>query len=135
MPSSEASNIELRNDIGPTAERDTDTTYAVPTYTTRPKGDETAKAHILNEYADVFDGIGCSEGKYHITLDSNVPPVVHFPRRVPVALREPFKEELDTLIQQGIISKVGRPTDWVNSRVCVSNPNGFDYACTPMILI
>ena len=29
--------------IGPTAERDTYTTAAVPTYTTRPKGDETAK--------------------------------------------------------------------------------------------
>ena len=34
--------------IGPTAERDTDTTADVPTYTTRPKGDETAKARILN---------------------------------------------------------------------------------------
>ena len=78
--------------IGPTAERDTDTTAAaVPTYTTRPKGDETAKAHILKEYADVFDGIGCFEGEYHITLDSTVPPVVHSPRRVPVALREPLK--------------------------------------------
>ena len=110
--------------IGPTAERDTDTTAPVPTYTTRPKGDETAKARILNKNADVFDGIGCFEGEYHITLDSTVPPVVHSPRRVPVALREPLKEELDTLIQQGIIAKVDRPTDWVNSRVCVTKPNG-----------
>ena len=55
--------------IGPTVERYTDITAAVPTYTTRPKGDETAKAHILNEYADVFDGIGCFKGEYHITLD------------------------------------------------------------------
>ena len=47
---------------GPTTERDTDTTAAVPIYTTRPKGDETAKARILNEYADVFDGNGCFEG-------------------------------------------------------------------------
>ena len=109
--------------ICPTAERDTDTTAAVPTYTTRPKGDETAKAHILNDSADVFDGIGCFEGEYHITLDSTVPPVVHSPRRVPVALREPLKEELDTLIQQGIIAKVDRPTDWVNSCVCVTKPN------------
>ena len=110
-------------DIGPTAERDTDTTAAVPTYTTRPKGDETAKARILNKYADVFDGIGCFEGEYHIPLDSTVPPVVHSPRRVPVTLREPLKEELDTLIQQGIIAKVDRPTDWVNSCVCVTKPN------------
>ena len=53
-----------------------------------------------------------------------MPPVVHSPRRVPVALREPFKEELDNLIQQGIIEKVDRPTDWMNSCVCVTKPNG-----------
>ena len=110
--------------IGPTAERDTDATAAVPTYTTRPKGDETAKARILNEYGDVFDGIGCFEGEYHITLDSAVPPVEHSQRRVPVALSEPLKQELDTLIQQGIIAKVERPPDWVNSCVCVTKPNG-----------
>ena len=108
--------------IGPTAERDTDATAAVPTYTTRQKGDETAKARILNEYGDVFDGIGCFEGEYH-TLDSTVPPVVYSQRRVPVALSEPLKQELDTLIQQGIIAKVERPPDWVNSCVCVTKPN------------
>ena len=106
--------------ICPTAERDTDTTAAVFTYITRPKGDETAKAHILNEYTDVFDGIGCFEDEYHITLDTTVPPLVHYPRRVPVALREPLKEELDTLIQHGIIAKVDRPTYWLNSCVCVT---------------
>ena len=111
-------------DIGPTAERDTDTIAAVSTYTTRPKGDETAKARILNEYADVFDGIGCFEGEYNITLDSTMPPVMHSPRRVHVALREPLKEELDTLIHQFTIANVDRPTDWVNSCVCVTKPNG-----------
>ena len=59
-----------------------------------------------------------------MTLDSTVPPVVHSPRRVPVALREPLKDELDTLVQQGIIAKVDRPTDWVNLCVCVTKPNG-----------
>ena len=39
-------------------------------------------------------------------------------------LREPLKEELDTLIRQGIIAKVDRPTDWVNSCVYVTKPNG-----------
>ena len=55
--------LNYATNIGPTAERDTDTRAAVPTYTTRPKGDETAQAYILNEYADVFDGIGCFEGE------------------------------------------------------------------------
>ena len=97
LPTCRVLNLVTSNyamNIGPTAERDTDTTVAVPTYTTRPKGDEPAKAHILNGYADAFDGIGCFEGEFHITPDSTVPPVVHYPSRVPV--RDPLKEELDT---------------------------------------
>ena len=69
-------------------------------------------------------GIGCFEGEYDTTLNSTMPPVVYSPRRLPVALREPLKEEFDTLIQQGIIANVDRPTDWVDSCVCVTKPNG-----------
>ena len=53
-----------------------------------------------------------------------VPPVIHPPRRVPEALREPLKKELEALVQQGIITKVDEPTDWVNSLVRVTKSNG-----------
>ena len=49
-----------------------------------------------------------------------IPP----PRPVPEALREPLNKELDALIEQGIISKVHEPTDWVNSLVCEAKSNG-----------
>ena len=71
-----------------------------------------------------FEGIGCFEGEFHITLDPTVPPVVHPLKRVPEALREPLKKELDNLEAQGIIAKVTEPTDWVNSLVCVTKSNG-----------
>ena len=58
-----------------------------------------------------------------------MPPVVHSPRRIAVALREPLKEEIDTLIKQGIIAKVYRPTYSVNSGVCVSKPKGKLWLC------
>ena len=87
-------------------------------------GDEDAKLKILREYNDVFQGIGCLEGEYHITVDPSIPPVIHPPRRVPVALQEPLKEELDSLTAKGILSPVKEPTDWVNSCVCVTKPNG-----------
>ena len=51
-------------------------------------------------------------------------PVVHSPCRVPEALREPLRKELDLLVEQGIIAKVDEPTDWVNSLVCVIKSNG-----------
>ena len=59
-----------------------------------------------------------------ITLDPNVTPVVHPPRRVPVALRDALKHELDSLVKKEILSPVTYPTDWVNSCVCVTKPNG-----------
>ena len=85
-------------------------------------GDTDAKCEILRKYADVFQGIGCLEGEYHITVDPSVPPVIHPPRRVPVALQKPLKEELDSLTAKGILSPVKEPTDWVNSCVCVTKP-------------
>ena len=90
----------------------------------RPRGDTAAKAAILSKYEDVFKGIGCFEGEYNIQVDPSVLPVVHPPRRVPEALETPLKEEIDSLVRQDILSKVDRPTDWVNSCVCVTKPNG-----------
>ena len=43
---------------------------------------------IWSEYEENFKGIGLLPGKHHIKIDSSVEPVVHPPRRVPIALRE-----------------------------------------------
>ena len=92
--------------------------------TPKPSCDADAKKELLIQYEDCFKGVGCFPGKFHFTLDPTVPPVIHPPRRVPEALREPLKKELDALVQQGIIIKVDEPTDWVNSLVCVTKSNG-----------
>ena len=44
-------------------------------------------------------------------------PVVHPPRRVPVALREPLKEELQRMENLGVIKKCMEHTAWVQSLV------------------
>ena len=36
------------------------------------------------------------------------------PRRVPVALKGKFKEELDRLISVGVLEKVEQPSKWVH---------------------
>ena len=46
---------------------------------------------ILKEYGDVFEGLGCMDGPYHMELDDTVKPVVHPPRKVPLALRDRLK--------------------------------------------
>ena len=55
---------------------------------------------ILQEYADVFEGIGCLDESYHIKIDPSVKPVLHPPRRVPVTLKDPLKKELDRIVEE-----------------------------------
>ena len=44
-------------------------------------------------------------------------PVIHPPRKLPAALCERVKDELQAMESQGIIKKVTQPTLWVNSMV------------------
>ena len=76
------------------------------------------------EYADVFEGLGEINGVQHeIQIDPNATPVVHPPRRIPVALREPLKEELNGMENLGVIKKCTEPTAWVHSLVVAKKKN------------
>ncbi|GFS50338.1 hypothetical protein TNCV_1638371 [Trichonephila clavipes] len=50
--------------------------------------------------------------------------VIHPLRRVPLALKPKLKSTLDRLEKEGMVSKVNKPTDWVQSLVIVEKPNG-----------
>ena len=47
----------------------------------------------------------------------------HPPHRVPVALKDRLKKELDGMVEEGILTPVNQPTDWVSSMVTVLKPN------------
>ncbi len=66
---------------------------------------------VLEEFADVFKGIGLFPGECTIHLDPHATPVVHPPRRIPLALRSRLKEELESMERQGVIVKVTEPTN------------------------
>ena len=51
-------------------------------------------------------------------------PVRHASRRVPEAIRPKVKLELDRLVEEGIIKPVDAPTEWVNSLVVATKPDG-----------
>ena len=56
------------------------------------------KEQILEDYSDVFTGLGQFPGEHHIEIDPTVRPVQHQPRRVPVALKA--NRRTDSLDQQ-----------------------------------
>ena len=83
------------------------------------------KQEILSQYSGCFEGIGHFPGdlyKFHLKPDHKL--ARHAPRKVPVHLEAAFKEEIKSLVKQGILEEVKEHTDWVNSYVIVEKDTG-----------
>ena len=85
------------------------------------------KAHIMELFHKLFDGIGLIKGAI-VNLDVNpdAVPVVQPPRKGPQAMIEPLKTELNRMEQLGVIKKldINEATDWCHNLVLVHKPNG-----------
>jgi transposase InsO family protein len=76
-------------------------------------------------FADRFTGLGCMHGEYDIKLKPDAEPfAVYTPRRVPINLHAPLKEELNQLEQAGVIMRVDEPTEWCAPIVVVPKRTG-----------
>ena len=83
----------------------------------------------MSQYSGCFEGIGRFPGdpyKFHLKPDHK--PARHAPRKVPVHLEKAFKEEIDSLVSQGILEEVKEHTEWVNSYVIVEKDTGNAHA-------
>lgn len=63
----------------------------------------------------MFEGLGSFPRVHKIQLKPNVNPVIHPPRKVPIALRDKLEKELERMESLEVIAKVTKRTDWVNS--------------------
>ena len=77
-----------------------------------------AQPDVVSEFEDVFSGEGKLDDKLHLEIDKSVPHVVLPVRKVPLAVKELLKQELERLV------KMGNPTDWISSMVVVKKSNG-----------
>lgn len=85
----------------------------------------TSKKQLIAHHSkDFCQEVGKLEGEYHICLNKDVIPVQHSPRQVPVALRDRLKENLNSLVTQGIIIPMTRSIPWVNSIAVVPKKDG-----------
>ena len=82
----------------------------------------TSKDLIMKHYPDVFEGIGKFPGPlYTIHLDPSVQPKQTPCRPVPIHLKETFKQEIDKMLQAGVLKPVTEATPWINSFVLVES--------------
>ena len=80
---------------------------------------------IINEFKDVFkDELGRLPGEVHLEVDSGVTPNVAAARRIPVALKDKLKVELEKRVKKKVIEPVSVPTPWVSALALVVKKNG-----------
>ena len=78
---------------------------------------------LVNNYENVFNGLGTIKVNATIHVDPNVTPVIDPPRRIPHAIEQDVKKELDRMLKLGVIVYQDEPTPWVNSITIVKKPN------------
>uniref|UniRef100_A0A669EUY2 Gypsy retrotransposon integrase-like protein 1 n=1 Tax=Oreochromis niloticus TaxID=8128 RepID=A0A669EUY2_ORENI len=81
---------------------------------------------LITEYSELFsDELGRLPVTYRMTLNPDVKPVVRPAHRIPLAMKDRVKAELDRMEKLGVITPVSEPTDWVSSMVA-TNKKGKD---------
>ena len=78
-------------------------------------------------FPDLFEGIGTMKNTIvKLDVHQSVTPIVQPPRKIPQAIVEPLKSEIERRAHLGVIRKLNikEATDWCHNLVLVCKPNG-----------
>ena len=71
-----------------------------------------AKEELIAKFHTVFDGkLGMLEGTVYLEVDETVNPVRLSLREIPIASKDPLKQELERLVQLRVIVQETDPKD------------------------
>ena len=61
-----------------------------------------------------------------LDINQSITPVIQPPRKIPQAMVEPLKHEIDHMLDLGVIRKldINEATDWCHNLILVCKPNG-----------
>lgn len=88
---------------------------------------------ITDQYPKLFSGLGTFSQDYTIKLkEDSIPHAIYTPRKVPLALRDKVKQELQDMERLGVISPVTEPTPWCAGMVVVPKQSGKVRICVDL---
>ena len=80
----------------------------------------------VSEYSEVFDTgkPGKMPNVVHLYVDDSVRPKAVPTRKIPLAMQEKVKNELDRLCRLGVLEKIEEPTQWVSQMAVAMKKSG-----------
>lgn len=91
--------------------------------------DSVEKAKFVDEYADIFDGLGIIKTNQTLAVLPTAKPIAKPPRRIPAKVIDQVKQKIDELEAMGIVERVDEPSQWVHNLVVVEKPDGSVRLC------
>ncbi|XP_054279150.1 uncharacterized protein LOC128997535 [Macrosteles quadrilineatus] len=87
----------------------------------------------VTEYPNLFQGLGNMKGEYKIEMKENaVPYAISTPRVVPIPLKSKVKEQLENMLEKGVIVPVEHATDWCAPMVVCAKKRGGVTICVDL---
>ena len=84
-------------------------------------------------FPSLFTGFGRLKTECHITLRADAKPFcLYNPEKLPHPLLPKVKSQIETMVEQGVISPVTAPTEWCAGIVPVLKPNGKVRICVDL---
>ena len=74
-----------------------------------------SRQQLIQKYPDHFKGVCRFTGTYKIHLKKGAKPVIHPQWEWPIEMHDILKKKLHWMEEEQFITKVTKPTDWVNS--------------------
>ena len=88
---------------------------------------------IPEQYPELFTGLGTFSQEYTIKLKEGATPhAIYSPRKVPLALRDKVKQEIQNMERTGVISSVTDPTPWCAGMVVIPKDSGKVRICVDL---
>ena len=93
----------------------------------------TQPANFIEEFHQLFSGLGKLETTYQIKLNLNVKLVcLYTPRKIHHSLLPKVKNKAESMLRQGVISPITVSTEWCSGTVAVPKPNGRVRICVDL---
>ena len=87
------------------------------------------REYLIRTYEDIFKGYGKLDGTVHLETDPDVQPVRLPLRKLPIAVKEKVRIELERMTEAEIITPVSKPTTWISALLVVMKPDGRVRVC------